>query len=97
MSEILIKNCKLYNKLNNGLFDILIDGKSITKIQKKIETDNSVTVIDAKSKIAIPGFIDVHIQGAGGADILDIQSKRFRKCLKHLPPLALPASWEPPL
>ncbi len=84
MSEILIKNCKLYNKLNDGLFDILIDGKSITMIQKKIETDNSVTVIDAKSKIAIPGFIDVHIQGAGGADILDNTVEALQKMSRTL-------------
>lgn len=84
MTKMLIKNCRLYNKLNNGLFDILIEGKSISYIKTKIETDNKLKVIDAKNKIAVPGFIDVHIQGAGGADILDNTVDALQKISKTL-------------
>ncbi|MBZ0198840.1 MAG: dihydroorotase, partial [Ignavibacteriaceae bacterium] len=61
----LLKNCKLYNKLTEDSVDILIEGKIISKIGKSLSAPDDAVIIDAKDKIAVPGFIDLHIQGAG--------------------------------
>ena len=67
----LIKNCRLYNALpGNESFDILTEGKFIRSIERTIDHSDAVR-FDAGGRIAVPGYIDLHIQGAGGADILD--------------------------
>lgn len=48
---------------------ILFD-KSIVKIVDDINVDN-VEVIDANGAYVSPGFIDLHIHGSGGADVMD--------------------------
>ena len=72
-SKLIIKNCRLYNSdAKDELFDIALLGGRIIGIRKSsaAAVDDEV-VEDVKGKIAVPGFIDVHIQGAGGADVLD--------------------------
>lgn len=65
---MLIKNCLLYDK--NELTDIQVTDGKITEIAKQLSPADD-TVIDVGGKTIIPGLIEVHIQGAGGADILD--------------------------
>jgi len=49
---------------------ILLFDKSIVKIVDDINFDN-VEVIDANGNYVSPGFIDLHIHGSGGADVMD--------------------------
>ncbi|MGE5457755.1 MAG: N-acetylglucosamine-6-phosphate deacetylase [Methanococcaceae archaeon] len=71
-NSVLIRNCRLYNSLiEQDLADILIEGKVIKQIEKLGEEVTAETIIDAGGRLVTPGFIDIHIQGAGGADILD--------------------------
>lgn len=65
---MLIKNCLLYDK--NELTDILIVDGKIKEIGKQSNPADD-NIIDAGGKTIIPGLIEVHLQGAGGADILD--------------------------
>lgn len=69
IEKILIKNCSVYD-IPQDTTDILITGNKIAGISKDINAEDAY-VIDAQGKICCPGFIDVHIQGAGGSDILD--------------------------
>lgn len=66
---MLIKNCNIIylDKIENG--SILIENGKIKKINP-INID-SEEVIDAKGLYLAPGFIDVHIHGAGGHDTMD--------------------------
>jgi N-acetylglucosamine-6-phosphate deacetylase len=48
---------------------ILFD-KSIVKITDNVNLD-TVEVIDANGNYVSPGFIDLHIHGSGGADVMD--------------------------
>jgi N-acetylglucosamine-6-phosphate deacetylase len=67
-NKILIKNCELYD---SGLKrDILTGDGKILSISENIENGINL-LVDGDGFILCPGFIDVHIQGAGGADILD--------------------------
>ncbi len=71
-NTLLIKNCRLFNDLSgNNKYDIEIDGNLITEISLSDAERDCEVLIEANGRIIAPGFIDVHIQGAGGADILD--------------------------
>ena len=70
--SLIIRNCRLYNQFEkNILVDILISNGKIEKVGKISSSPDIKNIIDAEGRIVSPGFIDVHIQGAGGADVLD--------------------------
>jgi len=70
--ELFLANCNLYNSLNKKeLVDILIQNGVIRQIKEKKNNCEKVNLLNADGRTVAPGFIDVHIQGAGGADILD--------------------------
>jgi len=55
-------------------WEILIEGSRIFSLRKDGESlpaDPGETVIDGRGLIAAPGFIDVHVQGGGGACVMD--------------------------
>lgn len=67
----LIKSADVYSPKNIGLKDILIANNKIAGIYDNFkipENCDFIEVIDAKGKIAVPGFVDshVHIIGGGG-------------------------------
>ncbi len=65
-----IINAKLI--INNEIIEgktILFD-KSIVKLADDVSLDN-IEVIDANGNYVSPGFIDLHIHGSGGADVMD--------------------------
>lgn len=70
--NLLIKNCKPLST-SDKTTDILIENGSIKFIDNisESETFNNYPILNADRRVAVPGFIDVHIQGAGGADVLD--------------------------
>ncbi len=68
--KLLIKNCRLFDAKDKVATSILIEDGVITQIGD-IEADTGCEVVDGRGRVAAPGFIDVHIQGAGGADVLD--------------------------
>jgi N-acetylglucosamine-6-phosphate deacetylase len=78
-NKVLIKNCTLYDNTDRGIgpVDIRIDGTTIADINPNIDSPG-YTVIDAGGRTAAPGLIDVHIQGAGGADVLDGTEEALR-------------------
>jgi N-acetylglucosamine-6-phosphate deacetylase len=68
---LLIRNCIPYTMpTDKDPADIRIEGKDITELGPALDP-SGCTVLDAGGRIAAPGLIDVHIQGAGGADVLD--------------------------
>ncbi|MBM4089092.1 MAG: hypothetical protein FJ276_06630 [Planctomycetes bacterium] len=50
---------------------MLIATGKIDRIVPAMESMEAPRTFDAKGNHVVPGFIDVHLQGAGGADILD--------------------------
>lgn len=73
MMRILIKNGKVILKdsiIDNGA--VLVDNGRITDIIRSYETvPDTGDVIDAQGDYISPGFIDTHVHGAGGYDVMD--------------------------
>lgn len=67
---LLIKNCKiiLENSIEPG--SLLVDQGKIVEINPCL-SDFSGEVIDGEGLYLSPGFIDIHIHGAGGCDTMD--------------------------
>lgn len=66
---MLIKNCKIifHDRIETG--SVLIEKNKIKEINPTAPIDTDI--IDAKGLYLSPGFIDVHIHGAGGSDTMD--------------------------
>jgi len=59
--------------------DILIAGGKIAKIGKNIEvSETDYEVLNAEGFYVVPGFIDVHMHGAAGVDIIKADPGRFK-------------------
>jgi N-acetylglucosamine-6-phosphate deacetylase len=70
--RLLLTNCRLFDAHSrNETTSVLIDGGIIRRMGQGLSADSCDSVLDARGRIIAPGFIDVHIQGAGGADVLD--------------------------
>jgi len=67
--------------------DVLVEGSVVKRIGSGLRPHSEVVVIDALGRLLMPGFMDVHIQGAGGADVLDgtLQSLQTisRTCVRY--------------
>ena len=50
---------------------VLIEDGKIRAIATHIEAPADATVIDAREHLVLPGFIDIHVHGAMGADAMD--------------------------
>jgi dihydroorotase len=63
----LIRNATIVNEGETGVYDVLIAGQIISKIERNIENKNNCREIDAEGLILIPGAIDdqVHFREPG--------------------------------
>jgi len=71
---MIIKNCKIIytDKIEEGA--VLINEGKIEKIYETLDNMESIVgqeMLDAEGLYLSPGFIDVHIHGAGGYDTMD--------------------------
>ena len=79
LQKLLITNCRLFNALDDKqTVSILIENGTITQIGQINHPVGCDNTLDAQGRIIAPGFIDVHIQGAGGADVLDATDEALK-------------------
>jgi N-acetylglucosamine-6-phosphate deacetylase len=72
MTSLLISNCRLYDAPEtNSHSSVLIRDGLIERIGDIGAVTDTGPTLDAKGRLLAPGLIDVHIQGAGGTDVLD--------------------------
>ena len=81
---MIIKNAKIVLKdevIENGFIEFS-KGKIVQVCKGKyFKKDNA---IDAKGKIIMPGFIDVHIHGSAGIDFMDATVEDYKKISESL-------------
>jgi len=76
---LIIQHCTLLDKSENrGTVSIACRNGLIAEIGERIGRMRGAVTLDAEKRILIPGFTDVHVQGAGGADVLDGTHKALR-------------------
>ncbi|MUV39045.1 N-acetylglucosamine-6-phosphate deacetylase [Lentibacillus sp. JNUCC-1] len=85
---ILIKNADIYvenSQWQHG--SILVENGKIAAIKTdtELETPSSVITIDGSGLRIIPGFIDGHIHGAAGSDVMDATEEALDAMAKALP------------
>lgn len=63
MNKKLIKEGFLVDPGNKriGMYDLLIEGEKVIKVEEEIKIDNGIEVINAKGKYIVPGFIDLQV------------------------------------
>jgi N-acetylglucosamine-6-phosphate deacetylase len=77
MTSLLIANCRLYDASEGAPpSSVLIRDGQIEAIGSPAPAE---CMLDAGGRILAPGLIDVHIQGAGGADVLDATPEALEK------------------
>jgi len=75
MSSFLIKNARIitpHKTIENGM--VIVDSSKIVYVgeERPLEMPQGVKIIDARGNYLAPGFIDIHVNGGGGADVLDV-------------------------
>ena len=63
---------------------IIIEGKKIVAVKEGLYQGEEKDVIDGKGKIAMPGFIDLHIHGAAGVDVMEADEAELKKMAETL-------------
>jgi N-acetylglucosamine-6-phosphate deacetylase len=83
LQKLLITNCRLFDAVDDKqTTSILIENGIITQIGQINSSAARNNTLDAQGRIITPGFIDIHIQGAGGADILDATADALKAISK---------------
>jgi N-acetylglucosamine-6-phosphate deacetylase len=77
MSYLLIKNGKVIADGTIRRGDILVCDDKILEVGFAGEAPADCQVVDAKGQYVSPGFIDIHVHGGGGFDIMDCTEEAF--------------------
>lgn len=88
MTSLLITNCRRFDADEEApLCSILVRDGRIERIDPTDVAPRAERQLDAEGRLLVPGLIDVHIQGAAGADVLDATPQALetisRACARH--------------
>ncbi len=74
-----------FEKIKNGI--IRISDRKITQIMDHAKANSlptSIERIKAEDYLAVPGFVEVHVNGAGGADVMEGSVEKLRQIAQTL-------------
>lgn len=77
--NIIISNGNIITPFYSFKGSIIVKEGKIIALDKKNNVPNGFEVIDAENKFVVPGFIDIHVHGGGGADIMDGTKTAIKK------------------
>ncbi|WP_414672222.1 N-acetylglucosamine-6-phosphate deacetylase [Lentibacillus sp.] len=85
-NTVYIKNAAIFTE-ESGVMNgsLLIEGTKIKAIHNEEQPPEDAIVIDGQGLNLIPGFIDGHIHGAAGADVMDATEKALDTMADALP------------
>jgi N-acetylglucosamine-6-phosphate deacetylase len=87
MKKLLLRKASVYEEsslIENGT--VVIEGEKITFVGPSYDTDEPYEeIVLPTSYNIIPGMIDIHIHGAGGADMMDATPDSLETIAKLLP------------
>jgi N-acetylglucosamine-6-phosphate deacetylase len=64
---------------------VLIEGQRIQSVSKRKRLPRDVVALDAAGGWIVPGFVDIHVHGGGGADFMDgTEQAVLEVCRSHL-------------
>ncbi|HHU19782.1 MAG TPA: N-acetylglucosamine-6-phosphate deacetylase [Bacilli bacterium] len=83
---MLIINAKIYTEQEMMIGHLLIKNGKIEQIYHDLPNDfnEPIKIIDANNLNLIPGFIDTHIHGANGADVMDATPEAIETMANYL-------------
>lgn len=77
--KLLVTNCRLFDGADDEqTTSILIEDGTIAQVGRIRSPADCDSTLDARGRIIAPGFIDIHIQGAGGGDVLDATGEALK-------------------
>ena len=91
MTKLLLQNAKVVLPDREVAADVLVDEGRITATGDRLDAPEK---IDLAGATLLPGFIDVHIHGAVGVDVMDATAADLRKVSEYLA-LQGVTSWVP--
>jgi len=56
---------------------VVTEDERLTAVGREIEAPGDARTVDARDKICVPGFIDMHVHGAGGHDVMEGNVEAF--------------------
>src|SRR6185503_2067764 len=94
MKTLLLKNAKVVLPDREVEADVLVNDGKIAAVGDGI--DEAAEQIDLAGMILLPGFIDVHIHGAVGVDVMEATPRGLREVSNYLASQGV-TSWLPTL
>ncbi|WP_052131461.1 N-acetylglucosamine-6-phosphate deacetylase [Planococcus sp. CAU13] len=86
MTRLLVENIRLVQESGDlAAGSILIDGEKIAAVSTQPFAHYTGERFDGGGLVALPGFIDIHIHGALGADFMDADSTAAQTIAEALP------------
>ena len=87
--QVLLKGIDIYSEgqlIQNGYIKIIDEKIAEVDLLTNLENEKEFTIIDVPSTYkAVPGFIDVHIHGVNGADVMDATKEALDTMSSTLP------------
>lgn len=77
MKTLLLNNCKIFDQ--KGLVNLFIRDGKIEEISSSLQNNAADKIIDIAGKTLVPGFIDLHIHGAGGGEAFSGEISELKK------------------
>ncbi|MDD5368347.1 MAG: amidohydrolase family protein, partial [Anaerolineaceae bacterium] len=83
-NNVLFKNARIFTPVD--VWEpgwILFEGETITRMgpgkPPEFEPGNVLRVVDAMGQTILPGFIDLHVHGASGQEVMDANPEGLRE------------------